>query len=446
MQAQENNALERRVDLVIAAQDLENAVTQKLKNMQRKVKMQGFRPGKVPMNLVRQMHGAAAYSEALNAAIQCEFAKIATEQKLKIVAPPRVEPQKSENETEVRVTAVYEVFPEFELADMADVALNRPSCDVGEAEVEKTLAILQKQRVKFESVERAAQKEDRVVVDFIGKKDGEPFEGGKGENYPFVVGSGLMLADFEEAVIGLKKDEEKTFNLTFPKEYFQKDLAQKEVEFWVKVKGVMEPKLPEVDADFAKSLGIKDGDIQKLKAEIKENLMREVKNRLQRRIKKDVMDALIAKNPIDLPRALIQMETQRLIDGARQDMQMRGLGKDFEVKPEWFLSDAARRVHLGLILAKIVDNQQAKVEEEDVRKLVDEMAASYEKPEELVRWYYEKPERLNTLKGLALEDKVVEWVLNTANVSDQTADFDELMKEPQHAWKSTVNTKFLWFF
>ena len=432
MQAQENNALERRVDLVIAAQDLENVVTQKLKNMQRKVKMQGFRPGKVPMNLVRQMHGVAAYNDALNEAIQREFAKTATAQKLKIVAPPRLEPQQSDNKEEVRVTAIYEVFPEFELADMADVALNRPSCEVGDAEVEKTLAILQKQRVKFESVDRPAQKEDRVVVDFVGKKDGVEFEGGKGENYPFVVGSGIMLAEFENAVVGLKKDEEKTFNLTFPKEYFQKDLAEKEVEFWVKVKDVMEPKLPEVDADFAKSLGIKDGDIQKLKAEIKENLEREVKSRLQRRIKKDVMDALIAKNPIDLPRALVQMETQRLIEGARQDMQMRGIGgKDFEIKPEWFLADATRRVHLGLILAKIVDNQKVKVEKEDVRKLVDEMAASYEKPEELVRWYYEKPERLSQLEGLALEDKVVEWVLNSAQVTDQAADFDELMKEPQ---------------
>lgn len=433
MQAQENNALERRVDLVIAAEDLEKNVAQKLKNMQRKVKMQGFRPGKVPMNLVRQMHGAAAYNDALNEAVQREFAKEVTAQKLRVVAPPRLEPQKSENDKEVRVSAVYEVFPEFELGDMADVSLTRPTCEVGDEEVEKTLAILQKQRVKFESVARAAQIEDRVVVDFLGKKDGVAFEGGKGENYPFVVGSGLMLADFENAVIGLKKDEEKTFHLTFPKEYFQKDLAEKEVEFWVKVKDVMEPKLPEVDAEFAKNLGIKDGDIQKLKAEIKENVMREVKSRLQRRIKKDVMDALIAKNPIDLPRVLIQLETERLMATARQDMTARGLGKNFEIKPEWFMADAARRVHLGLILAKIVDNQKVKVEKEDVRKLVDEMAASYEKPEELVRWYYENPKRLSNLEGLALEDKVVEWVLNSAHVTEQTVDFDELMKEPQRA-------------
>ncbi len=429
MQAQENNALERRVDLVIAADSLEKTIEQKLKNIQRKVKMQGFRPGKVPLNLVRQMHGLSAYNEALNEAVQKEFYKIANEQKLRIVAAPRLEPQKSENEKEVRCTAVFEVFPEFELADLADVELTRPALEVGDVEVEKTLAILQKQRVKFESVERAAQKEDRVIVDFVGKKDGVEFEGGKGENYPFIVGSGLMLPEFEAAVEGLKKDDEKTFPLTFPKEYFQKDLAEKEVEFWVKVKDVMEPILPEVDAEFAKTLGIKDGDIAQLKKEIKENLAREVKSRIGRRVKKDVMDALIAKNPIDLPRALVQMETQRMMDGARQDMAGRGLGKDFEIKPEWFVADAVRRVHLGLILAKIVDNQKVKVEKEDVRKLVDEMAASYEKPDELVRWYYEKPERLANLEGLALEDKVVEWVLSSAKVTDTVADFDELMKD-----------------
>lgn len=423
------NPLERRVDLIVSLEELNQLMDSKLKKIQPNVKLQGFRKGKVPLSMVRQMHGQQAYGEAFNSLIQQAFSEKIKDEPFRVVAAPMVEPKQSEDEKHLHCTAIFEVFPEFELADLSDVAITRPVFEVSDKEVDKTLSILQKQRVKYEVVERAAQKEDRVFVDFLGTKEGEPFEGGKGENYPFVVGAGMMLKEFEDNVEGLKKGDEKDFPLTFPQEYFQKDLAGKQVSFHIKVNEVAAPNLPEINDDFAKLLGIQDG-IAQLKKEIKENLTREVKARLLRQVKQQVMDALIEKNPVDLPQALVQMETERLVQSAKDNMKKQGIAHDkINVQASWFEKDAARRVHLGLILAKIVDSKTVEVQKEDVRRLIDEMAASYEKPEELVRWYYEKPERLKNIEGLALEEKVVDWGLNSANVTEEAADFDELMKD-----------------
>lgn len=422
------SALERRLDLSIAIADLDKEVDVRLKRMGKNVKMSGFRPGKVPASIVRQQYGDQARHEALNEALDRAFGLAVVEQQLRVAGYPRIEAKNTDSSTHLEFAAVFEVYPEVTLGDMSAAEIERPSLEVGEAEVDKTIEILRKQRIRYETVDRAAAKEDRVVIDFTGKKDGEVFQGGQAADYPFVLGQGMMLADFETAVEGLKAGESKTFDMTFPEDYFSKDLAGQKVQFDVTVKKVSGPVLPEIDAEFAKTLGIPDGDVAKMREEITGNLQREVKKRIQGKIKDQVMEAIIKANPIDLPNALIEMEIHRLMENARHDMEQRGMKvKDFPMQPEWFAEQAKRRVTLGLVLAELVKARELHAKPEQVKAIVDEAAQSYEHPEEVVRWYYAQPQRLQEIEGVAIEDNVVAWVLATAKVVDKPAAFDELM-------------------
>jgi trigger factor len=300
--------------------------------------------------------------------------------------------------------------------------------EVTAAEVDNTLEILRKQRVNYQPVDRAAAAGDRVVIDFLGKKGGEPFQGGQATDYGFVLGEGSMLADFENAVTGCKAGESKTFDMTFPEDYFAKELAGQAVTFDITVKEVREPVLPEVDADFAQALGVEDGDVAKMRGEIEANLRREVKKRLQSRVKEQVMDALLKVTPIDVPNALVELEIERLMQMARADMEQRGMkAKDFPMQPGWFADQAKRRVSLGLILAEVVKVNDLHAKSDQVKAIVEEAAQSYEHPEEVVRWYYAQPQRLAEIEGVAIEDNVVAWALSSAKVVDKPAAFDELM-------------------
>lgn len=422
------NALERRLDLTVAIADLDKDVDQRLKRMGKNIKMAGFRPGKVPAGIVKQQYGDQARHEALNEALDRAFGEAVTTGKLRVAGYPRIEPKTTESTTHLEFAAVFEVYPEIALGDLSAVEVERPALEVGAAEVDSTIDILRKQRVKYEAVDRAAASGDRVVIDFLGKKDGEPFQGGQATDYPFVLGEGSMLADFENAVIGSKAGEAKSFDMTFPEDYFAKDLAGQTVIFEITVKEVNEPRLPEVDADFAKALGVEDGDIAKMRGEIEGNLKREVKKRLQSRVKEQVMDALLKATPIDVPNALVELEIQRLMQAARQDMEQRGMkGKDFPMQPEWFADQAKRRVSLGLILAEVVKANDLHAKSDQVKSIVEEAAQSYEHPEEVVRWYYAQPQRLAEIEGVAIEDNVVAWALASAKVVDKAVAFDELM-------------------
>ena len=426
------NELERRIDLSVALADVEKEMEQRLKRMGRNMKMPGFRPGKVPFNIVKQQYGAQAHHEVLAEELDRVFGEAVVAQKLRVAGYPRIEPKTSESTTHLEFSAIFEVYPEFVPGDMANAEVERPVLEVGEAEVGQTLDILRKQRVRYETADRAAQKEDRVVIDFLGKKDGEPFQGGSANDYPFVLGQGMMLPDFEQAVEGTKAGETKTFDMTFPADYFAKDMAGQTVQFEITVKQVMAPKLPEVDADFAKSMGIADGDVSKMRAEVEANLKREVKRRIESRLKDQVMEALLKANPISVPNALIENEVQRLMQAARQDMEQRGMKvKDMPIQPEWFADQAKRRVTLGLILAEVVRKEELQAKPEQVRALVEETAASYEQPEEVIRWYYAQPQRLSEVEGIAIENNVVAWVLGKAKVTDKAAVFDELMGQQQ---------------
>lgn len=426
------NALERRVDLAIAIADVEKEMEQRLKRMGKNMKMPGFRPGKVPFSIVKQQYGDQARHEVLSEELDRVFSETVTEQKVRVAGYPRIEPKTTESTTHLEFSAIFEVYPEFTLGDLSASEIERPTLEVGATEVDKTLDILRKQRVSYENAERAAAKEDRVVIDFLGKKDGVPFQGGQANDYPFVLGQGMMLPDFETAVEGMKAGESKTFDLTFPADYHAKDLAGQTVQFDITVKQVQAPKLPEIDADFAKSMGIADGDIEKMRSEIEANLKREVKRRIEGKIKDQVMEALLATNPITVPVALVDMEIQRLMQAARQDMEQRGMKvADLPIQPEWFADQAKRRVTLGLILAEVVKTEKLQATPEQIRAMVEETAAAYEQPEEVIRWYYAQPQRLQEVEGVAIENNVVAWVLGKAKVTDKAAVFDELMGQKQ---------------
>lgn len=427
--AQPISALERRLDIAVAIADLNKDVDQRLKRMSKNVKMPGFRPGKVPANIVKQQYGDQAHRDALNEALEKAFSVAVNDSKLRVAGHPRIEPKASESTTHAEFSAVFEVYPEIKLSDLKDVEIERPVLEVGAAEMDSTMAVLRKQRVRYEPVDRAAASGDRITIDFVGKKDGEVFQGGQANDYPFVLGEAAMLPDFENAVIGLKAGEAKSFAMTFPAEYFSKDLAGQAVTFDITVKEVREAILPEIDADFARSLGVENGDIDRMREEIETNLKREVKKRLQSKVKDQVMDALLKANPIDVPNALVEMEVQRLMQAARQDMEQRGGAKmkDFPMQAEWFAEQAKRRVSLGLILSEIVKVNELHAKSEQIKLIVEEAAQSYEHPEEVVRWYYAQPQRLSEIEGVAIEDNVVAWALSSAKVVDKAVVFDELM-------------------
>lgn len=426
------NELERRVDLSIAIADIEKDMEPRLKRMGKNMKVPGFRPGKVPFNMVKQQYGDQARHEVLSEMLDRAFGEAVTAQKMHVAGYPHLEPKATESTTHLEFTAVFEIYPEFVPGDLSTAEIERPVLDVGTAEVDKTLEILRKQRVSYEDTDRAAAKEDRVVIDFLGKKDGVPFAGGEAKDYPFVLGQGQMLPDFENAVEGTKTGESKTFDLTFPAEYHAKDLAGETVQFDITVKQVQAPKLPEIDADFAISMGVADGDTAKMKTEIETNLKREVKKRIESKIKDQVMEALLKANPITVPKALVENEVQRLMQSARQDLEQRGMKmKDFPIQPEWFADQAKRRVTLGLILAEVVKTEKLQATPEQVRAMVEETAQSYEHPEEVIRWYYAQPQRLGDVEGLVIESNVVTWALGKSKVTDKAAVFDELMSQKQ---------------
>ena len=432
-EAVQPSALERRLDLAVALADLDKDIEQRLKRMSKNVKMPGFRPGKVPANIVKQQYGAQAHNEAMNEAIERAFSDAVRSQQLRVAGYPRIEAKKTESTTHIEFSAIFEVYPQFTVADLKDVEIERAQLEVGAAELDNTLDVLRKQRVNYEPVDRAAAAGDKVTIDFLGKKDGEPFQGGQAHDYPFVLGQGAMLADFEQAVTGLKAGESKTFDMTFPAEYFAKDLAGQAVTFEVTVKEVREAILPEIDEEFAKTLGVGDGSVEKMRAEIEANLKREVKKRLQSKNKDQVMEALLKANPIDVPNALVEMEIERLMNAARADMEQRGGAKmkDFPMQREWFVEQAKRRVTLGLVLSEAVKVHQLQAKPEQVKAIVEEAAQSYEHPEEVVRWYYAQPQRLAEIEGVAIEDNVVAWALSTAKVVDKPVAFDELMGQQQ---------------
>ena len=423
-----SSALERRIDMTVALAEVDKDVEQRLKQMSRTAKMAGFRPGKVPMKMVAQQYGAQLRSEAIGAAVEKAYGEKVREQNLRVAGYPRIEPKADAAPGQLGFSAVFEVYPDIKPTDISGEPIVKPALTVTEAEVDKTLEVLRKQRTSYVEAYRAAAKDYRLVIDFIGRKGGEEFAGGKADDYTVMVGGGAMLPDFEAQLECVRAGDRKSFDVSFPADYQSPELAGATVQFEMSVKKVEAPRVPEIDADFARQLGVADGDVVKMRTEVRANLEREVKKRLLAKVKEQVMDALLKANPIEVPKALVEMESQQMADAARRDMESRGMGmKNIPVEASWFTEQATRRVKLGLLLAELVKAHDLHVKPEQVRFIVDEFAETFEDPKEVVRWYYSQPQRLAEAEALALENNVVDWVLGNASVSVTPVSFDELM-------------------
>lgn len=425
--------LERKMTLTLPLGAIQSEVDSRLKRLARTVKMDGFRPGKVPMNVVAQRYGYSVHYEVMNDKVGEAFANAANAAKLRVAGQPRITESGAAPDGEMAFDAVFEVFPEVRIADLDSVEVERLSTDVTDSAVDKTLDILRKQRRTFaqRAQDAAALEGDRVTVDFEGKIDGETFSGGKADNFQFIVGDGQMLKEFDAAVRGMKSGESKTFQLAFPADYHGKDVAGKTADFMVTIKKIEAAHLPEVNEALAKSLGIADATVEGLRIDIRKNLGREVKTRLLARNKQAAMDALVAKSELDLPNATVQSEVDRMIEGARADLKLRGV-KDADKAPipgEVFRAQAERRVRLGLVVAELVRANELQAKPEQIKAHIDDLAASYEKPADVVRWYYSDSKRMAEVEGAVLEINVTEFVLGKVKVSDKAISFDELMEK-----------------
>ncbi len=423
--------LERKITLTLPVGVIQTEVDSRLRKLARTVKMDGFRPGKVPMNVVAQRYGYSVHYEVMNDKVGEAFATAANEAKLRVAGQPKISESETSPEGQMAFDAIFEVFPEVKIADLAGAEVEKLAADVTDEAIDKTIEILRKQRRTFaqRAQDTAAQDTDRVTVDFEGKIDGEPFAGGKAADFQFILGDGQMLKEFEDATRGMKSGESKTFPLAFPADYHGKDVAGKTADFLVTLKKLEAANLPEVDGALAKSLGIADGTVEALRADIRKNLEREVKLRLLARNKQAAMDALVAKAELDLPKSSVQAELDRMVENARADLKQRGI-KDADKAPipdDIFRPQAERRVRLGLVVAELVRSNDLAAKPEQIKAHVEELAASYEKPADVIRWYYGDNRRMAEVEAVVIENNVTEYILSKAKVTDKSVSFDELM-------------------
>ena len=422
--------LERKVIVSLAWADINAETNKRLKQTQRRVKIDGFRPGKAPLKMVASMYGASVQNEVINELVQRAFYDIAVSENLKVAGFPRFEGvEEQDDKDSLKIAAIFEVFPEVSIGDLSASEIEKVTSEVGDAEVEKTVEILRKQRTRFNHVDRAAQNSDRVIIDFEGKIDGEPFAGGSSKNYAFVLGSGQMLPEFEAGIAGMKAGESKDVEVNFPEDYHGKDVAGKTAVFTITLNNVSEATLPEVDAEFAKALGIADGDVAKMREEVKKNVAREVERRTQEQTKESVMDALLKAVELQVPNALVNDEAARLAEEMKQNFVNQGMANAGQVNlpADMFKEQAHRRVALGLILAKLVEENKLEPTEEQIKAVVANFAESYEDPQEVIDWYYADASRLQGPTSLAVESNVVNFVLGKAKVTEKTLSFDEVM-------------------
>jgi len=423
--------LERRITLTLAAATINTEVESRLKKLSRTVKADGFRPGKVPMSVVAQRYGYSVHYEVMNDKVGQVFSDAVNEAKLRVAGAPKISEKEGAPEGEMAFDATFEVYPEVKLGDLSAAEVERVSTEVSDAAIDKTIDILRKQRRTFAQRPAAdgAVEGDRVTIDFEGKIDGVPFDGGKAEAFQFLIGEGQMLEQFDQAVRGMKAGDSKTFPLQFPADYQGKDVAGKEADFLVTLKKIEAQHLPEVDEGFAKTLGIKDGTVEALRADVKKNLEREVKFRVLSRNKAAVMDALISIAELDVPNALVTGEVGRMTEQARADLKKRGV-KDAETAPipeDIFKPQAERRVRLGLVVGELVRANGLQAKPAQLQAHIEELAQSYEKPAEVVRWYLSDRQRMAEVEAVVVENNVADFVLGKAQVTDKVVPFDELM-------------------
>ena len=422
--------LERRLSVAVPIAEIDSEIETRLKKLTRTVKLHGFRPGKVPYKVVAQQFGPQVRQEVLGDTVEKSFGEAVRQQKLRVAGYPKFDAKPlGDGADAFEYSATFEIYPEVALGDLSQVTITRPQLEVGAAEVEKTVEIMRKQRTVFDPAERPADTGDRLTLNYRGTIDNAEFDGSTAQDYTVVLGEGRLLPDFERQLAGMKAGESKAFDVRFPDDYHGKEVAGKTARFEVTVTQVAAPRLPPVDAEFARSLGVADGDLAKMRAEVQANLEREVKLRLKNRVKEQVMEALLDVTRIEAPKSLVDLEIGRLQQRMRQDLVSRGVPvkDDMPMPPEVFEKQAQRNVSLGLVLSEVVKANNLYPKPEQVRAVVDEQAQSYERPAEVVKWFYQSPERLRDIESAVMEDNVVAWALGAARTEDKAIEFDELM-------------------
>jgi len=425
------SALERRLNVAVPIAQIEGEVRKRLTRLARTAKVAGFRPGKVPLRMVDQQYGPQVRSDVISEAVQSSFNDAVREQKLRVAGMPRIEPQPREQTAAdtLEFAAFFEVYPDIRIGDVGEIAIIRPQASVTEQDVDRTLDVLRRQRTTYAAVEREARSGDRVRVDFTGTIDGVEFPGGQAHDFPIVLGEAQMLPEFETAVAGMEPGATKTFTLVFPADYHGREVAGKEAQFTLTVKDVAEPHVPALDTDFAKAFGIASGEVADLRKEVETNLRLELKRKIEASVKAQALAGLRERATFEVPRALVESEAhilrRRAIASMREQRNMKP--EDLEVSVDVFRPQAEERVALGLIIGELVRAEQLHAKPEQIKALVSETAQTYEQPDAVVRWHYEKPERLRDFEAMVLEQNVVDWILARAKVTDQTATFEDLM-------------------
>lgn len=419
--------LERRLTISVDNAVIDAAIQDRLKKLSRTVKMKGFRTGKVPMQMVQQHYGPQARQEVLGEVMQSSFYEAITKEKLRPAGYPNFQATAANPGEVFQYTATFEVYPEL-TSVKTEIAVEKPVATINDADVDAMIETIRKQHHTWETVDRAAQEGDRVVVDFNGMVDGKPIAGGQGKAYPVELGKGRMIKGFEEGLSGVAANDEKDLDLQFPENYHAKELAGKPAKFHIKVHHVEASVPPKDDAELAKRLGIDDGDAAKMRQEIRQNMQRELDSTLASKLKQVVMDELLKANPVELPKVLVESESQHLAEQMANNLIRQGMPKDqVQLQPSVFADQAKRRVGLGLILAELISKQALKAEADRVRKKVEAIAAPYERPQEVISWYYSDKQRLGEIESLVLEEQVVDNIMSQAKVSEKSLSFNEVM-------------------
>jgi trigger factor len=417
--------LERKMTIQVPSERVDSEVDNRLKSLAKRVRMDGFRPGKVPLKVVRQRYGSGVYQEVLSEVLQESYREAVQKEGLEPAGNPSIEPTSIEDGDAIEFTASFQVFPAVEVADFSDLEIERPVAEVQEADIDRVIDSLREQNKEWFEVERPAAEGDRVTLDFTGTLDGEEFEGGKATDFQVELGAGRLLKDFERQLPGVTAGEEKTIDVAFPDDYPAENLKGRTARFALTVNKVEEARLPEVDAEFAKGFGIDDGSVEKLRADVQSNMERELRQALKSRLKQQVLDAVVQRHDFDLPDALVKSEINRLREEAEK--RFGGAEQSQPMPDSLFEEEARRRVRLGLALRAIVEQKGFEVEAQRVDRELEEMAATYEDPDEVKQYYRSNPQARSNLESLVLEDQVVDWVVEQARVTEKPTSFQDIM-------------------
>jgi len=421
-------ALERKMTVAVPEERVESEIQNRLKRIAKTAKIDGFRPGKIPMSVVKQQYGASVRADVVGEVIQSTYYEALGQEKLQPAGMPNIEPKDIDGANGLEYVATFDVMPEVTPAPFSGVKLESVKAEVMDADIDKMLETLQSQRASWDSVKRKSKDGERLTIDFEGKIDGEAFNGNSGQSVPVTLGGGRMIAGFEEGLVGAKAGDELTLDLTFPEDYAYEEVAGKPVQFAVTVHKVEKPKLPKLDDEFAKSLGIDDGSIDTLRAEVKGNMELELEQRIRATLKEQVLNKIVEANEFEIPAALIDNESQALLQQMQQQMQASP-GKSVDLNPEMFADEAKRRVQLGMVIAEIIKQNELKADGDKVRAKIDSIAATYEKPEDVVNYYYGDDKRLKEVESLVLEESVIDWAIEQADVEEVEKSYNDIMMQ-----------------